>query len=282
MEYRIENTFEVPSQEEWNKYLGSIIFNGMTIDAEKFNVGQDPLSQLVFSEHIRNYIRQHNNKVGTLKVSYVFCRHYFDKGIPDDNWYSFPGKNGETIQYMPDFESKDWVVRYWFSFFSEVVYFKLFSIWDSFVGFINEYYQLNQKENYKFRQNILDSLKSKRSDIAYFMEKIIEEQIYKEANNFRNKIVHGFTPNDVTSGIRILRNIETEIYDLNEDRTIKSNKKGELIKKKIKTIYNISLGIGEYTTSRKIMENIDEFSKFTGSRISKIIDMMIKDPFSIT
>lgn len=281
MEYGIDNTFELLTQEEWDKYLNSDLFDNMIIDPNLFLVSEDHFTQLVFNEVIVNYIRQHNNKVGTLKVSFAFCRHYFDKGIPDDPWYISPGKNGESIQYMPEFESKDWLNRFWFSYFAEAVYYKLFSIWDSLVGFINEYYQMGHAEDVRFRMNVMKSLKSQREDIGKFMSNILEEQIYKDANMYRTKIVHGATPIDVSSGINVNRNTEAEVIDRNEDGTPKLTEDGKVIMKKVKASLQVSFGVGEYTTTNTLMNNIETFSDFTGQKIKKIVDMMKVDTFKV-
>jgi len=273
VEYRIDNTFELLSQEEWDKYLDSHLFKKMYIDPNSFSVAQDFMSEIVFERQIRNYIRQHNNKVGTLNVSYALCRHYFDKGIPDDPWFISPGEHGESVQYMPKFKPKDWLIRYWFSYFSEAVYFKLFSIWDSVVGLLNEFYQMGHEEDIRFRSKVMKTLKSQRYDIAQYMEDILEEPIYKEANMYRTRIIHGATPNDVSSGLRISRNIETEVYDFNND--------GKITKKKVKASIQITDSLGEYTNTRTIMENIEKFSIFSGERISKIVDMIKTDTFHI-
>lgn len=260
MEHRIDNTFEHPTQEEWDEYLGSTLFENMIIDLETFSVTQDFISQMVFNQGVGNYIRQHNNKVGTLNVSYALCRHYFDKGIPDDPWYISPGKEGQTIQYMPKFQSKDWMFRYWFSYFSEAVYFKLFSIWDSVVGLINEYYQMDHVEDLRFKTNVMKSLKSQHNDIAEFMAGILQETIYKNANMYRTKIVHGATPNDISSGVNIKRNTEAEVIDRNEDGTLKMTDDGRVIMKKVKASIQISDGVGDYTGTKIIMDNIEKFS----------------------
>lgn len=273
VEYRIDNTFELLSQEEWDKYLDSHLFKKMYIDPNSFSVAQDFMSEIVFERQIRNYIRQHNNKVGTLNVSYALCRHYFDKGIPDDPWFISPGEHGESIQYMPKFKPKDWLVRYWFSYFSEAVYFKLFSIWDSVVGLLNEFYQMGHEEDLRFRSEVMKTLKSQRNDIYQYMIDILNEPLYKEANMYRTRIIHGTTPNDVSSGLRIKRNVDTEVYDFDND--------GKITKKKVKASLQITDSVGEYTNTRTIMDNIEKFSIFSGEKISKIIDMIKTDTFHI-
>lgn len=281
MEYRIDNTFELLTQEEWDKHLNSDLFDNMILDPNLFTVSDDHFSQLVFNQGLVNYIRQHNNKVGTLKVSYALCRHYFDKGIPDDPWYSSPGKNGESVQYMPEFKPEDWLNRYWFSYFAEAVYFKLFSVWDSIIGFINEYYQMGHIEDYRFRSNVMATLKSQRKDIKDFMSNILKEQIYNDANMYRTKIVHGATPTDVSSGININRNTEAEVIDRNEDGTPKLTEDGKVIMKKVKASVQVSIGIGEYTTTKTLMNNIETFSDFTGEKIKQIVAMMKVDTFKV-
>ena len=273
VEYRIDNTFELLSQEEWDKYLDSHLFKKMYIDPNSFSVAQDFMSEIVFERQIRNYIRQHNNKVGTLNVSYALCRHYFDKGIPDDPWFISPGEHGESIQYMPKFKPKDWLVRYWFSYFSEAVYFKLFSIWDSVVGLLNEFYQMGHEEDLRFRSEVMKTLKSQRNDIYQYMIDILNEPLYKEANMYRTRIIHGTTPNDVSSGLRIKRNVDTEVYDFDND--------GKITKKKVKASLQITDSVGEYTNTRTIMDNIEKFSIFSGEKISKIVDMIKTDTFHI-
>lgn len=281
MEFRIDNTFETLSKEEWDKYLGVAIFENMIIDTNIFPVAQDLISQMVFQQGLVNYIRQHNNKVGTLNVSYALCRHYFDKGIPDDPWYISPGKDGQSIQYMPEFQPKHWLIRYWFSYFSEAVYFKLFSIWDSVIGFINEYYQMDHTEDLRFKSNVLKSLKAQRKDIAEFMANILQEKIYQDANMYRTRIIHGSTPSDVSSGISIKRNTETEIYDRNEDGSLKFADNGMPVMKKVKGVIEVSSSVGEYTGSKEIMDNIEQFAEFTGDRINHIMNMISKDTFHI-
>ena len=62
-----------------------------------------------FSDRIMMYpilmeeIDELNNKVGSVKVSYALCRHYYDKGIPDKPYYISPGKDGQSVQYLYPF-----------------------------------------------------------------------------------------------------------------------------------------------------------------------------------
>ena len=63
-------------------------------------------------------------------TSYVLTMFYYGKGIPDKRWYISPGRNGASIQYYPDFADVHFQIKAWFDFYSDVLYYKLFSAWD--------------------------------------------------------------------------------------------------------------------------------------------------------
>lgn len=263
----IAGTFELLTHEEWSTYLSTNIFNKMIISPEvmgcstSINFSQPKLPELIF---------QHNNKVGTLIVTYALCKHYFDKGIPDEPWYVSPGLNGTSIQYMPLFKDEHWMRRYWFSYFSDMIYLKISSIWDSVIEIINHYYGLDYPVDLRLRKNVLKWLKINAPDIEELFIKIINDDIYKKATKFRNSAAHGTSPSEVTSGIQVKSEIiETEETD-RDGRVILDENGKAIIKRKRKR--HITVGVGEYTLVSTIMSNIEEYSKFTGNKIQEIIN----------
>lgn len=100
MNVRIEESFELLSQQEWDDFLAVNYFDNMIIDGSKFGIIDDFIGS-IGKPKLPEIIQQHNNKIGDCKSTYCFCRHYYDRGIPDDPWYSSPGENGESIQYFP-------------------------------------------------------------------------------------------------------------------------------------------------------------------------------------
>jgi hypothetical protein len=136
-------------------------------------------------------------------------------------------------------------------------------------------------EDLRFKSNVMASLKSRRNDIKDFMLNVLKEQIYLDANMYRTKIVHGATPTDVSSGINVNKNTEAEIIDRNEDGTLKLTDDGKAIMKKVKAAVQFSFGVGEYTTTKTLMCNIDTFSDFSGQKIKQIVDMMKVDKFKV-
>ena len=111
----VGSSFELLSSEEWEQYLSVTLFDKMLIEMEKFLSYQD---RIFLYPRLEEAIKGHNNKVGDLKITYALCRHYFDKGIPDEPWYISPGKEGQSVQYVPNFEEEHWMRRYWFNHFA--------------------------------------------------------------------------------------------------------------------------------------------------------------------
>lgn len=120
-----------------------------------------------FSDRIMMYpilmeeIDELNNKVGSVKVSYALCRHYYDKGIPDKPYYISPGKDGQSVQYFPNFKNKHWMRLYWFNHFADAAYMKLFSVWDSVTEILDTFYGMNIDKNMRFKFRVMDELKQK-------------------------------------------------------------------------------------------------------------------------
>lgn len=81
MELRIDNSFEVPTQDEWDKYLGTDIFDDLRLAVGTLGETSDILQSMAHPR-LHEIIQEHNNKVGSLNVTYALCRHYYDKGIP--------------------------------------------------------------------------------------------------------------------------------------------------------------------------------------------------------
>ena len=106
----IWDAFEVPTLEDQRNlpqieslHKLRIAESELGLNPTTFNLDHPRLSEL---------IREHNNKVGNLIMTYTLAYHYFSAGIPDDRWYQSPGKKGQSVQYMPDFSEEHWGAEY--------------------------------------------------------------------------------------------------------------------------------------------------------------------------
>lgn len=264
MNAEIGNSFELLSDKEWNHYLNINIFDKMLIDIDKFSFCQD---NIFLYPRLKEAIEGHNNKVGDLKITYALCRHYFDKGIPDEPWYISPGNKGQSVQYTPNFEEEHWMRRYWFNHFAENLYLKFFSVWDDIVEILNIFFGIDESiQDYRFRANVMKKLKDINSEIYMYMTNILQEDTYKEANKYRTSFVHGYAPSTVTNGYLLEKDKKVSIPEYKDGRV-------EFVEKKV--IASLSSRVGDYTTVKIVMDNIDAFAAFSGDHITGIVDRII-------
>lgn len=269
----ITDVFESPSQDEWDRYLSSDFFDKMLIDTSCLTCCGDDISNIVFQQLIMTDIQAHNNMVGSIKISYCLAMHYFNKGIPDDEWFISPGRDGSSVEYMPHFSADDYLTRYWFSFHIENLYGKLFSSLDSLYHIINDYYELQVPEKLGYIKRILDKIESSHSDLHAILSSVKDNPIYTKANEYRNDIIHGISPSEVKKEIVIKRNVETEVMKIDAN--------GQISPQKVLARLMISGRLGDYVTTKELKNAVDKLIGCLGDVISESINIISKEPFSV-
>jgi len=260
MKIEFEKSFELPTQKEWDLYLSDTTMNFITVDKNFFNSYQD---KTLMYPMLLEEIDALNNKSGNLKISYTLCRHYYDKGIPDSPYFISPGTNGESVQYFPCFREEHWMRLYWFNYFAEAIYTKLFSIWDSVTEILNIFYGMNIKKNMRFKFQVVEQMKDINFDIWKFLKKdILENELYQQADRYRNAFVHYTAPSFVGNSYTIEHEKEIEIPEPQEDGTVK------MLRKKA-TVFSNS--VGDYTETNTIVTNLQAFSTFTQQKINELL-----------
>lgn len=198
------------------------------------------LESLDFGEGIESFVSSiefqelvmqlHHREVDAAK-SYVMLYYYYEQGIPDDEWFLSPGKDGSSVQYFPHFEERHHHIKDWFDYFSDTFYYKLFSAWDTTGHILNAYFSLGIDEDWVTFSRAINMLRSVQPDLWMSLDSILESSAYKRARKLRNDITHNYLPG--SAGLSLDR-------------------------KKSETAETITVGIRPYTTSREIMENADE------------------------
>lgn len=191
------------------------------------------------------WIKEFNNRVFDLVCSYVMMLNYFRLGIPDEEWYISPGKDGQSVQYFPHFEEKHYSYLYWFGFYMDGFYTKYFSTLDTIYHLINVKYGFEVKDSLGFKRKISDKLKAEDKELFNFLESIREDEVYKRVSDFRNNITHNYRPNQIDSGIN----------------TKKENGK-----------ITISMTVGNYTTTNSFVDNINESIDLLASIVENVKD----------
>jgi hypothetical protein len=140
--------FEFPAREDWRRIYSTSSFQKLFVLLDRFEVTEntvDGWGGLTKRIELRGYLYEMQHRLAAAARSYVLMMFYYEKGIPDQQWYISPGKDGEPIQYFPDFEEVDFHIKGWFNYYSDILYYKLFSAWDLVGHILNVKYDLKIK-----------------------------------------------------------------------------------------------------------------------------------------
>ena len=152
--------------------------------------------------------------------------YYFNKRIPDDEWRRSPGENGESIQFFPNFKEEHFYWKDQFDYYSDIFYYKLFSVWDTIGHMLNVIFEINVSLNNVHFKTVLKKLEFYNKILYEKLEKIKTDPVFEKASEIRNDITHNYLPNSV----------------------------GLIVKK---TKKNITVGVKNYFTTKEIKENIE-------------------------
>lgn len=166
-----------------------------------------------------------NNKLLSLDRNFGYAMFYYQKGIPDDEWFVSPGKQGQSVQYYPHFEDKHYSNHFNFTYFVDVFFLQSITVYETIGHLLFSYFDFKVNEN-----NPQDQISFNN---AIFKLKNINRSLYKDLNsvkyskNFqlgvrmRNDIAHNHPPHQIDSGISKAKGI-------------------------------VAFGVGNYTTSKEI------------------------------
>ena len=271
----IWDAFEVPTLEDQRNLpqieslhkLG-IAESELGLNPTTFNLDHPRLSEL---------IREHNNKVGNLIMTYTLAYHYFSAGIPDDRWYQSPGEKGQSVQYMPDFSEEHWGRNIWFGYFSNVYYMTISSIWDSVLEIINHYYDYNLPVDMRLRSSILKKLKMEHPKISEIFASLQKNELYSQAQKYRTSAAHGSAPNSVKDTVKYEKNVMLTFPVLDDNGMPVLDSEGKPMTEQ-KKVRRISWGIGKYTPTKVIFQNMQAYAKLSAEKIHEILNLMHETP----
>jgi hypothetical protein len=236
-----------PTPEEWDSIIEKKreSWNKIKLNEKKqkkYNILD--LSQIDQME-LDFWINEFNDRAFALANNYVMLRSYYDQGIPDDPYYESPGPKGESVRYFPLFtDEKHYVLHFWFGFYTESFYTRYSAIIDTVYHIINAKYKFGISPGTGFIKKVLNKLKTVDEELYVYLNDLQNNQVFKKFKKLRNDIAHNFSPSQVSSGIK---------REQKED--------GSLV---------ISLGIGDYTTTKEFVDNIDESIDLLADIVEKI------------
>src|SRR4051812_48529276 len=105
--------FERPTPDEWNAIQDTYPFEDLP-EVDEFRCAVFPrgsVEAFKAGHYLQNWTVHLQNRLIQTRWSWVMTMFFFNKGIPDDEWYRSPGRGGAAIQYYPNFTSEDHTVK---------------------------------------------------------------------------------------------------------------------------------------------------------------------------
>lgn len=193
-----------PTQNEWQRLINTKSFPALSERVMHWipvSSSGEGLLAMTRDIRIRELVLQLQHRLSDVAKSYFLMRYYFEKGIPDEEWYHSPGKDGASIEYLPHFDEEHYLTKEWFDYFADVFYYKLFSSWDIIGHILDTRYRLNIK-----RVNFSRAIREiEEKDLSLYTElqKIREHPDFESARQIRNDITHNFSPSSPGLSVEI-------------------------------------------------------------------------------
>lgn len=265
----LTKSFELPTESDWDK-LNATCFTGLRIDNSVFDSFKDGI--MVYSR-VMEWLMGYNNKVASIEIAYVLCKHYYDLGIPDERWYGAPESDSDAaVKYDPDFKEEHYMRRFWFNYFAESLYISIMSLWDMIMELINIMANYNYKSQFGLRKRVMDRLKDDYPDLHSLLDDFYSSDLFLKANKYRIGFVHGLAPSTVQKTVVYEENVPMEILD--DEETLRQ---GVKVVKEITTGRKISHRIGEYTPVREVITTFEEFVALSATTVNRIIGFITGD-----
>lgn len=265
MEFNIWDAFEQLDASERDEMPGTEKLETLRIDPSELDVTTVSYSIDISHPRIGEMLSEHNNKVGSLMITYTLAFHYYNKGIPDDQWFISPGKNGQSVQYMPNFATEHWGRLFWFSYFADSYYLKIMSLWDSLLEILNHYYGYNFTIDLRLRSNVMAKLKTEHKPVYDILIGMLSDPLYTQAQVYRTAAAHGTSPSTVTNTVTFEKDVDCEVFDKVEN--------GKAVMKTVRGT-RITHRVGDYTKVYDIAKHMNEFAEYCGGKIHEIISTM--------
>jgi len=195
--------FEFPTADEWRNLQDTYPFDRLELSEDHFRYTANPqgsMESFYAGSEIQTWTLHLKNRLIQTRWSYIFLMFHFTNGIPDDEWFISPGKNGESIQYYPHFEQKDHLTKAQFDYYADIFYYKLFSAWDTLGHILNVLYELGiDKPTFNEAVRKLEPVKPV---LHTKLKSIIDSDDFVRMRDFRHNITHNHLPGNIGSSVR--------------------------------------------------------------------------------
>lgn len=247
----ILDNLRYPTLDEWSQLYDrkKEAFEGLQIGAKNSSFNLLDFNNYYYGRKLLSSITEYDNRTFDLVNNYILLAYFYEKEIPDEEWYVSPGEKG-GVKYFPHFKEEDHINHYWFNFYVESYYARFYGVLDHIYHMINAQYRLDLKPAIGFNRKVMNKLKHLEPSLHGYLEELKENEIMVEINDLRNDFIHNLRPNQIGDNLE---------WKDNEDGS-----------------RTLSFSVGKYTTTSSIMNNI-ELSVDLLANVNKEIKKYIRD-----
>ncbi|MBM7647693.1 hypothetical protein JOC78_000614 [Bacillus ectoiniformans] len=181
--------------------------------------------KILLNNEVRHWEYLLNNRLLALNLDFAYSMHYFEKGIPDDEWCMSPGFKGQSVQYYPHFTDEHFSNLHNFSYFVDIFFLKAFTVFETLGHLLYKHYELpHDKDDWRDQisfKSAIFKLNKVNPTLHKELKEITKSKPFSDGVSMRNNIAHNHPPYEISSGVKIKEN-------------------------------GGSFGIGDYTTSKEI------------------------------
>ena len=218
--------FEYPTEEDWEKIARDFPFEKLNVRIGDFKkrANSNDLEEFFGNIELQTWTMHLQSRLFDVFRSFVLLMYYYQKGIPDAEWFISPGKRGQSVEYFPHFETRHYLIKDQFDFYVDIFYYKVFAAWDTLGHILNVLFEMGiEKPSFK---SAINHLERRDHYLWSRLRLILSDPEFERANKIRNSITHNFQPNLQSSGVA---RPEKNTY---------------------------TFGVGDYTTSKMITDNV--------------------------
>lgn len=176
------------------------------------------------------------NRMIQAREAYHLMLYFFDLGIPDDRAFISPGKNGASVEYLPDFSDDDYSKKAWFDFYADAFAFKLFSAWDSIGQLLAVVHGLQLAKPTFY--TVASTLNGQGLPLGNALLDLWERDEFKRLRDIRHATTHSFLPGTFGGSVTVHKHPNGTF--LHDGRWVKATQ-------------SISFGVGQYVTSKDML-----------------------------
>ncbi|MDR7669009.1 Cthe_2314 family HEPN domain-containing protein [Bacillus altitudinis] len=235
--------FDYPTSEEWVELFKNKKqkFNKTELKIKEIKSVSN-MRELSYTEELESWIQSYNNRVFDLHVNYVMLKYFYNKGIPDQEWYV--SGNKQSVEYHTQFEEKHTSYHYWFCSYVKGFYTEFTDLIDTLYHLINIKFRYNVKPGLGLRRKVLRKLENDDRELFSIIEGFEKNSVFNKVKDYRNNLIHNYPKMLVSPGI-----------------TITNSPDGQM---------NYQKNVGEYTTTSEYFVNIEDSVDFLASIVDQI------------